>query len=65
MGDKPFVCTLDLNCGKAFAKPGRLARHKRTHTGEKPFVCTYDPACGKAFAETGNLAKHTRTHNGK
>ena len=65
MGDKPFVCTYDPACGKAFARAGALAIHKRTHTGEKPFVCTYDPACGKAFAVSSALANHKRTHNGK
>ena len=62
MGDKHFVCTYDPDCGKAFARAGDLANHKRTHTGEKPFVCTYDPNCGKAFAEASNLARHTRIH---
>ena len=62
--EKPFVCTYDPDCGKAFARAGHLASHIRTHTGERPFVCTYNPDCGKAFARAGTLAKHKRTHTG-
>ena len=32
MGEKPFVCTSDPDCGTTFAQAGDLVRHKRTHT---------------------------------
>ncbi|XP_074656692.1 zinc finger Y-chromosomal protein 2-like [Tubulanus polymorphus] len=54
-------------CGKVFARPGRLAEHRALHTAGTPatrnmdtnFVCDI---CGKSFARKSTLAWHRRIH---
>jgi uncharacterized Zn-finger protein len=59
-GERPFACT-ETNCGKRFARPDQLARHRRTHTGERPFACT-EPGCTRRFASKHALNCHQKRH---
>lgn len=46
-------------CGKAYARPVRLAEHQRSHTNERPFVCTFDD-CDKSFLRESHLQHHIK-----
>ncbi|KAF4554181.1 Transcription factor IIIA-like protein [Elsinoe fawcettii] len=59
--EKKFICDYP-NCGKGYARPVRLAEHKRSHTNERPFVCDRE-ACGKAFLRESHLKAHVKSHH--
>eukprot|EP00088_Acartia_fossae_P011067 TRINITY_DN1554_c0_g1_i7.p1 TRINITY_DN1554_c0_g1~~TRINITY_DN1554_c0_g1_i7.p1 ORF type:complete len:538 (+),score=103.12 TRINITY_DN1554_c0_g1_i7:334-1947(+) len=47
-------------CDKKFPRPGRLAIHKRTHTGERPYACQH---CDKTYNKKHHLKSHVlRNH---
>lgn len=55
---KPNECS---ECGKSFASPYGLKRHKLMHLPVKPFNCK---VCGKGFTERSKLKIHLYTHAG-
>ncbi|XP_011787824.1 PREDICTED: zinc finger and SCAN domain-containing protein 5C isoform X1 [Colobus angolensis palliatus] len=55
----PFACEV---CSKRFKYRGKLAVHKRSHTGERLFQCNL---CGKRFMQRIGLQFHQRTHTGE
>ncbi|KAG8627254.1 hypothetical protein KVT40_004737 [Elsinoe batatas] len=59
--EKKFICDYP-SCGKAYARPVRLAEHKRSHTNERPFVCNRDD-CGKAFLRDSHLKAHVKSYH--
>lgn len=57
-GERPLNCEI---CGKTFALPSSLHKHRFVHGGEKKHKCNI---CGKGFVQMSNLTIHLRTHTG-
>lgn len=57
-GERPLSCEI---CGKTFALPSSLHKHRFVHGGEKKHKCN---VCGKGFVQMSNLTIHLRTHTG-
>uniref|UniRef100_A0A2K6LQU5 Zinc finger and SCAN domain containing 5C n=1 Tax=Rhinopithecus bieti TaxID=61621 RepID=A0A2K6LQU5_RHIBE len=55
----PFACEV---CSKRFKYRGKLAVHKRSHTGERRFQYNL---CGNRFMQRIGLQFHQRTHTGE
>lgn len=56
---KRYACPYE-SCTAAFARPGRLTEHIRTHTNERPFACSH-PDCTKTFLRDTHLKRHIRS----
>ncbi|KAF9112428.1 hypothetical protein BGX27_003393 [Mortierella sp. AM989] len=61
--NKMYEC-LYPGCGKAYAKPSRLAEHERIHTDERPYKC-YQEDCNASFGREDHLAIHIKGHGSK
>lgn len=57
-GERPLSCDI---CGRTFALPSSLHKHRNIHCLEKKFECS---VCGKKFNQSSNLNNHLRTHTG-
>lgn len=49
-------------CGKSYARPGGLQRHKRNCLTSDKLCCS---DCGHSFAKSENLARHKHIHSGR
>uniref|UniRef100_UPI00398F1D35 zinc finger protein 721-like n=1 Tax=Pristiophorus japonicus TaxID=55135 RepID=UPI00398F1D35 len=58
-GAGPHRCPV---CGRPFAEPSALRRHRRSHGAERPFPCQ---TCGKGFGLASALLTHQRSHSGE
>lgn len=58
-GEKPLSCEF---CGKRFALPSSLQKHRNTHSSERKYECNI---CGKKFNQSSHLNDHIRTHTGR
>uniref|UniRef100_A0A1I8G8R8 Protein krueppel n=1 Tax=Macrostomum lignano TaxID=282301 RepID=A0A1I8G8R8_9PLAT len=50
------------HCGKSFAYPTGLRRHRLMHSGERPFQCQH---CDQSFRQLSTLNTHLRVHSGE
>lgn len=57
-GDRPLNCE---TCGKTFALPSSLHKHRLLHTNIKKYECNI---CHKKFNQASNLNVHLRSHTG-
>lgn len=58
-GEKPLNCEF---CGKNFALPSSLQKHRNLHSVERKYECS---VCGKKFNQSSHLNDHLRTHTGR
>nr|XP_012215527.1 PREDICTED: transcription factor IIIA-like [Linepithema humile] len=58
---KKHKCTYP-ECHAMFAKPSKLERHIRLHTGERPYKCNHE-GCTKSYTNSSHLKRHLETHN--
>ncbi len=49
-------------CGKSFATPATLKRHKIMHTADRPYKCS---VCHKGYVQNSDLRVHMRIHTGE
>jgi DNA-directed RNA polymerase subunit RPC12/RpoP len=55
---RTYMCS---TCGKSFAGPNSLSKHRRVHNSARRFACE---TCGRAFLHARDLERHMLTHTG-
>lgn len=60
-GERPFVCSMDPNCGRRFSRLDALLAHKRIHLNLKQYHCK-EPGCDRTYFHARSLRKHTKMH---
>ncbi|XP_074034022.1 uncharacterized protein isoform X2 [Leptinotarsa decemlineata] len=58
-GERPLNCEI---CGRNFALPSSLHKHRNIHIAEKKYECNI---CNRKFNQSSNLNEHLRTHTGQ